>query len=212
MSLVLEALRRVEKPGARPGSIGVAVASFRPPRRRTPSVLPLVLGLGTGGLFVYLWGPPFRETALTDISPLSLAAAEPLVPLRPIRGRAGLPPMRLPENVKPASHESGSSENVPGIESGSVERRRRARPPATESFLPAVLRPALVLQAIGERDGRPIAVINDRLVREGDVMNGARIIRIGSDHVEVLGADQRPSTVHFAPPPEPEPTPIPESH
>jgi hypothetical protein len=42
-----------------------------------------------------------------------------------------------------------------------------------------------VLEAISERDGSPVAVVNDHLVKEGDVVDGARIVRIGTDEVEI---------------------------
>ena len=41
------------------------------------------------------------------------------------------------------------------------------------------------LQAISQRDGEPVAVINERLVREGDSFDGVRILKIGADHVEI---------------------------
>jgi hypothetical protein len=43
----------------------------------------------------------------------------------------------------------------------------------------------LQLQAIGERDGRPVAVISSRVVREGDHYDGVTIVRIGADEVEI---------------------------
>jgi hypothetical protein len=54
---------------------------------------------------------------------------------------------------------------------------------------PAMPTPApsavLVLQAISEKDGRPVAIINDRLMREGDEFDGARLVRIGEAEVEL---------------------------
>jgi hypothetical protein len=51
--------------------------------------------------------------------------------------------------------------------------------------------PELRLNAITVRDGRPIALINDRLVREGDSFDGVRILRIGESEVEVEVQGQR---------------------
>jgi hypothetical protein len=48
-----------------------------------------------------------------------------------------------------------------------------------------------VLQAIGQRDGRPVALLNDRLVREGDSFDGALVVRIGAAEVEVEVAGRR---------------------
>jgi hypothetical protein len=43
----------------------------------------------------------------------------------------------------------------------------------------------LRLSAISERDGRPIAVVNDRVVGEGDTVSGARVVRIAPTEVDV---------------------------
>jgi hypothetical protein len=45
--------------------------------------------------------------------------------------------------------------------------------------------PILLLHAISEQDGAPIAVVNERVVREGDSFDGVRILRIGATEVEV---------------------------
>jgi hypothetical protein len=45
--------------------------------------------------------------------------------------------------------------------------------------------PEYRLTAISSRDGRPIALLNDRLVREGDRIGDVRIIRIGESDIEI---------------------------
>lgn len=45
--------------------------------------------------------------------------------------------------------------------------------------------PEYRLTAISSRDGRPIALLNDRLVREGDSFDGITIVRIGEADVEI---------------------------
>ncbi|MFI4942881.1 MAG: hypothetical protein ACHP85_06440, partial [Burkholderiales bacterium] len=49
----------------------------------------------------------------------------------------------------------------------------------------------LRLSAISRRDGKPVALINDRLVFEGDSFDGVRVIRIGEAEVEVEVKGQR---------------------
>ena len=49
----------------------------------------------------------------------------------------------------------------------------------------------LKLHAISQRDGRPIAVINERLVREGESFDGVLVIRIGKSEVEVEVSGKR---------------------
>ena len=69
----------------------------------------------------------------------------------------------------------------------------------------------LILQAISERDSRPVAIINDQLVREGDLIGRTRVVRIHSDSVDVLLENGTKEAVRFAPPP-PETSPTPDSH
>lgn len=52
------------------------------------------------------------------------------------------------------------------------------------------------LTAISERDGEPIALLNDRLVREGDSFEGLRILRIGDAEVEIEVRGER-QTIGF---------------
>ena len=61
-------------------------------------------------------------------------------------------------------------------------------PPAAPVAAPvAAVAPApeLRLTAISERAGRPIAVVNDRIVGEGDHVDGARVLRIAPTEVDV---------------------------
>jgi hypothetical protein len=53
---------------------------------------------------------------------------------------------------------------------------RPAPSPAAEEFR---------LNAITTQDGHPVAVLNDRIVREGDSVDGVRIVRIGETEVEI---------------------------
>ncbi|HKZ30869.1 MAG TPA: hypothetical protein VJ648_00775 [Vicinamibacteria bacterium] len=57
--------------------------------------------------------------------------------------------------------------------------------PEAEQPAPAPRPDDLRLTAISRRDGRPVALINDRLVFEGDSFEGVRVIRIGEAEVEV---------------------------
>jgi hypothetical protein len=67
--------------------------------------------------------------------------------------------------------------------------------PTAKRVLSASL-PPLVLQAISERDGRPIALLSDRLVWEGDEFDGVRVVRIGEAEVEVEWKGRR-SVIRF---------------
>ena len=63
------------------------------------------------------------------------------------------------------------------------------RPAATPTAAMAAPAPVTVrdfhLEAISARDGVPVAVINQKVVRAGDAVDGARVLRIGTMDVEV---------------------------
>lgn len=213
MSLVLEALRRVEKADGKPGSVGVAVSSYRPRGPRRSSVAPLLLGLGTGGVFVYFFGPATGiPNGLNEPRVPEAVAAVEAAPRLPVSKPMPSPPVEGTRVERPGDvrrfNDSGLSDPAAKGERG-LNRSSSgpaARPVAT--LLDARTPAPLILQAVSERDSRPIAVINDQLVKEGDLMGGVRIVRIGADSVEVLLENGTKSTVRFAPPP-PAPSPSP---
>jgi hypothetical protein len=61
---------------------------------------------------------------------------------------------------------------------------------------PPAERPRFRLQAISVRDGKPVAVLNDRLVYEGESIDGVTVVRIGEAEVE-LEVDGRPLIISF---------------
>jgi hypothetical protein len=56
---------------------------------------------------------------------------------------------------------------------------------------PAAELPRLVLQGTSVLDGRPVAVVSDRRVFEGDIIEGAVVITIGERSVELEFEGQR---------------------
>jgi hypothetical protein len=79
----------------------------------------------------------------------------------------------LPLAAEEAPAPSGAAPDGKGTPAASAER-----PPASGPD-------DLQLNAISQRDGRPVALINDHLVFEGDSFDGVRILRIGETEVEV---------------------------
>ncbi len=145
---------------------------------------------------VFLLGAQSRKGA--DLSARSGDEAPARPPqTRPVKGAAGLPPPLIIEPPVRSTEPRLSSAVAAATPDLRPDRPSRA----------AGLTPALVLQAISERDSRPIAIINDQLVREGDKVGPARVLRIGPDSVEVLLENGRHDTVRFAPPPPPEAQP-----
>ena len=127
MSLILEALKKVERERATPeqrGFLVLAPAAWSPSRSNLAWVLGMIAAAAIAGGAVYaLTRPPGSDGA-----PVPAPVAAPAAPAAD---------------------------------------------------------PVLRLQAISERDGTPVAVVNDRIVREGDRFDGVRVLRIGAAEVEV---------------------------
>src|SRR6185295_19834783 len=70
---------------------------------------------------------------------------------------------------------------------GASPATRAATPESSSAIAPGSPAPVpeLHLEAISSQDGRPVAVINGQLVREGDDVEGARVVKIAADHVEL---------------------------
>jgi hypothetical protein len=92
-------------------------------------------------------------------------------------GPTAPPPVGRPAPVATASAPAATSST-----SANEEPRPSPPPSATSERTSS---DAIHLQAISERDGEPVAVINERLVREGDSFDGVRVVKIGADHVEL---------------------------
>lgn len=210
MSLVLDALRRVEKPEARPGSVGVALASYRPRGARPSLILPLALGIGTGAALRFVLEATGRTPGRAS-NPTPSSREAQTVPASTVP--AAMPPTPLVSREPPSA---GTRDSGPAAAAPAAPALARSRPspslaPADGPQITAEVRPGraaskaanppLVLQAISERDSRPIAVISEHLVREGDVLEGVRILSIGAESVDVLLENGRKDTLRFAPPP-----------
>lgn len=139
------------------------------PQRWRPALLGVALAAAAGAVLWLAWPQPGREEAPRSVVPPSTLAG-PVAAPAPV----AVPPVTLstPEDRPvPVPVPVPDTTFVP---SAPVKPRATAQPEA-----------GLQLQAIGERDGRPVAVISSRLVREGDHYDGVTIVRIGADEVEV---------------------------
>jgi hypothetical protein len=100
--------------------------------------------------------------------PAAVAPAEPTAP--PIRLSRPVPAPQ-PRVLRPSTPQEAASAPAASAE--------------PEAARPAAPAGGLRLTAISQRDGRPVALINDRLVFEGDSFDGITVIRIGDAEVEV---------------------------
>ncbi len=173
MSLILEALRKLERE-----------APSDETRKTVVLLAPLPSGqTARGARRRWLW---WLGAGL-----LLVGVALALVPLLH-------PPARLRRNdtslsstrVQPehaAAPSPGVAVAVP-LPTVLAPRLAPAKPPQVALAAPTAQpspRPRYVLSAIGERDGRPIAMLNDQIVREGDRVDGAVVRRISEGAVEI---------------------------
>jgi hypothetical protein len=122
------------------------------------------------------------------------AAASPTpaaVPAPPVSVATGLPAAAVPAPAPRARPVR------PGVERRAAVVPSPAEPPVPVSTPPAAPAPRPVsLQAITARDGKPMALVNDRLMGEGDEIEGIRALAIRADEVDVE-VDGRRRTLRF---------------
>lgn len=179
MSLILEALRKLERDKDSPerGFVVMTHVPWAQGRRssRLVGIGALALALALGVLAMALW----RGRAGKPVSPEATAVvtAPPAVPpptpqVSPV---SSAPP---PFDAKALALESVKSvAHAPGVPAAPPAEAT----PKARSSTQAEVR----LTAISQQDGQPVAILNDRLVHEGDVFDGIRVIRIGETEVEV---------------------------
>ncbi len=180
MSLILEALKKLDREKQAPERGFVVVASQPWPtstRNRGRALALVFLGLVIVAGAVLLARPKTAPTTRLALpaTPAATPAAMALVTSPPTT--LGVPALattprpaapRTPESLRPAPSPRAGADSPP----------------------------ALVLQAISERDGKPIALVSDRLVREGDEFDGVRVVRIGETEVEIEWRGRR-SSIRF---------------
>jgi hypothetical protein len=185
MSLILDALRKLERDKERPDP-GVVVLGPAPWPGLRSSRRGWIVGLVAAAvvLAVALAWLTRARTPGPDASGAPAASSSP-VPM---------PPPRTPRAVAaPVAPASGAPAAAPAADLGPPAGRRLVLPDAASGSDTAAVgrqdaKPVqrdLQLMAISERDGRPIAIVSDHLVREGDSFDGVKIIRIGETEVEV---------------------------
>jgi hypothetical protein len=155
-------------PSARPG------AAVAPTAAPIPSVPPVARATAPPATFVQPAEPPppIRLSHASAAAPVHERAAE--------RPAAAAPspaaPASEPAVSAPAANESSEPARTPAP---------HAAAPASAPAPPGAAPDDLRLTAISQRDGKPVALINDRLVFEGDSFDGIRVLHIGETEVEV---------------------------
>ena len=213
MSLILDALRKLERDREHPDSGVVVLGSVPWPglgrSRRRPALVASVLvglaALAAAGIWLSR-ATTAKPPAVHAVTPLPAKASPPPAAVSPL---AAVPPPTTTVEAPTAPARSapgvatlgpppaGRRLAVPGSAAAAADRS--ARPPAgAAEGPPAAASPhdRLQLMVISERDGQPVAIISDHLVREGDSFDGVKVLRIGATEVEVDDRGQR-RVLHF---------------
>jgi len=188
VSLILDALKKLEheKDAREPG---VLVVGSVPWGERRRSRLPLALAataLVALAFAGWWWLRPTPHPTAAGPAPVSPApTSSPLV-----AGTPTAPPP--PPTLAPSSTASAPPARRPAVPMLDETPGPPARPEGAAAAAGTRTAPDdLRLNAITRRDGRPVALVNDRLVFEGDSFDGVRILRIGEAEVEVEVRGQR---------------------
>ncbi len=196
MSLILEALRKLEAEKQAPerGFLVVAAPSWPDSGKRTwPWLVAAALLLGGLAIGGALWLRPRDVARLPEPRPVPAAVLATAPAAAPVA--AVTPPAASPEPLRERAPAPARGEEVRVVAPVTIPGPRGiASAPSSPATAPSP--PALVLEAISERDGRPIALVSDHLVREGDAFDGVTIVRIGEAEVEVEWRGQR-RILHF---------------
>jgi hypothetical protein len=181
VSLILEALKKVERERATPEQRGFLVlgpTAWAPSRSNLAWVLGMIAAAAVAGGAVYLLTRPPANAAHAVPRPDERAAQGPAE--APPAERAAAPPVAAEWGGPPDSYATAPRPAAVGPSASAG-----AAPDGTPGG------PVLTLHAISEQNGAPVAVVNERVVREGDSFDGVRILRIGAAEVEVEVAGTR---------------------
>lgn len=184
MSLILDALKKREREKQVPERGFLVTARAPWPARRGPRLLAGVVAVAVAVGAVAFWitgtarapariaspAPPSSDAPWAAVpqpepEPTTTAVADPLSSSEPV-ARPPAPRQRTPPQGDDAPRDSG-----------------QPLPEPTASGLPGD--EEFVLHAISRRDGQPVALLNDRVVREGDRFGDVRILRIGETEIEI---------------------------
>jgi hypothetical protein len=202
VSLILEALKKLERDKQVEGRGGFLVMAARPWPSPSDDRRPLVwviagavvmMAVGAG-LALWLWRGTARPTVAQSAPPAPAAAPAAPVPMQPTAVMTAAPTAvapvaaaslgdntpRLPPVTRivspPAPAPAPAAPEIPATAAAVV-----APPPAA----PAGPAPRFRLTAISERDGKPVAMLNDRVVFEGDSFDDVTVVKIGVADVEL---------------------------
>jgi hypothetical protein len=176
VSLIFEALKKLDREKKTPerGFLVVGGAPLPGRRLHVPALLLLLAAAAGGGFLIARATRPAPPLA----TPTTTAPTPAPVTVRQLAPPAPLPP----ETVAPA---------VSGLPRAAEPLVPAAPVPTPEVAAPPKAAPAFALQAVADQDGHPVAIVNGQLVRVGDLVDGARVLRIDPEEVELEQGGRR---------------------
>lgn len=179
MSLILDALRKLErdKDAREPGVVVVGSVPWGERRSRRSLWLVVagaLLVLLAGGWWRLMKAPASKQGTPAAAGPTSTPAPAPHAP-------PAVPPPTASGGTSPPATAPSLRQLVLPAPDAATDTPAEAPPAAGRAAASDDVR----LTAISRRDGRPVALINDRLVFEGDSFDGIKVLRIGEAEVEV---------------------------
>jgi len=204
VSLILEALKKLEREKAAPerGFLVVAQAPWAGGGSRKA-------WLAAGGVLlvavlgVALWKlraaptPPTPRAAASVPAPAPSATVLAPIPAAPVLQPAPSASPAIEARRATPPPEAASGRLVPPVAAAPrtpVSAPPALAPPATPAAAAPAASPApesFRLEAVSEQDGVAVAIINGELVHEGDHLNGALVVRISPQEVELDVNGQR---------------------
>jgi hypothetical protein len=183
VSLIFEALKKLERErDTTERGFQVIAQTPWPARSRAArlALLSIVAGAlaGAGAWGAWTWlssrrGEPVPAPAA------STAAAQPTA--RPLAPPIWESP--APGPSAPPARAAGAT--AAGATSAGATSAATPQPPPASAPPASPVAAELRLEAISAQDGEPVAVINGQLVRKGDSVEGALVLSIGTDSVEL---------------------------
>ena len=201
MSLIFEALKKLDREKQAPerGFLVVGASGWAAGRRAR--VLPIAAALAAAGVLGFLaaqWAQrPKAETTSAPVAtsrPAAAGAAPASAAPASVPPQAAPPATYLPPAM-PAVSRPAPLAVAQGTAEHAQARAAEAVPAAGEPA-PAAVEPTYVLQAVTQQDGQPVAIVNGQLVRVGDTVEGAQVLRIDAQLIE-LQKDGRRIVVSF---------------
>jgi len=175
VSLILEALKKLDREKGTPDRGFLVLAHLQRPlqgKGRAWVLIVAAVGLAAAAVSgAAWWRGRAAPTAPTESGP-SVDRAAPAT-------ASALPTTAWTTPIGPAPR--SAAEPAPSAAASPAVVDPPEPTPSLKADIPTDLR----LNAISRQDGRPVAILNDRLVREGDSFEGIRVLRIGEAEVEV---------------------------